>query len=121
MSSHGVDVISIDVSINVDVSFSSASFNVHKRPCLLVDPWLLEVDRSVHLHVLTVHDLPCWSLDALVNGLTSGTPVLFHERWPPYLLSPTFVVSTKVRSILVPSLRSGSSSAPSRTTASGKS
>ena len=58
-----------------------------QRPRLLVDPWLPEVDRSVHLQVLKVHDLPLRSLDAFVNGPTKGMPGLIHERWPPSTVS----------------------------------
>ena len=51
-----------------------------QRPCLLVDPWFLELACSEHLQVLVVHD-------AFADGLTYGIPVLIHERWPPSAVS----------------------------------
>ena len=62
---------------------------------------------STHLWHMFSHLSP-----ASVDGLTVGMPVLIHERWPP--LFSTFV-SMNVRS-KPSSLRSVSSSAPSRTT-----
>ena len=88
---------------------------------LLVFSRFLAFDRLVQLLVLVIHRLPFGSLRTLENGLTHGMPVLIHER-RPHLLSPTSVVSMKVRNIPSSSPRhSFSSSAPSRTTASRKS
>ena len=58
------------------------------------------------------------TLDAFVDGLADGMPILIHERWHP---SFTFVVSMEVRNALSSPARNVSSSAPSQTTASGES
>ena len=82
---------------------------------LVVHPFPLQVDRYVHLNVLVVHNLPFLPLDAFEDGLADAVTVSPHPpAVAPQRLSPTFVVSMKVRS-------APSSSAPSRTTASRKS
>ena len=63
-----------------------------QRLCFLVDPWLPEVDRSVHLHEMLSNHLQNMTthskvLDAFVSGLTKGMPGLIHERWPPSTVS----------------------------------
>ena len=81
------------------------------RSDLRWDGAFLELDCSEHSQFLVRHDLRI--LDAFVEGLTYGIPVLIHERW-----SLTFVVSMKVLNTPYSSLRGVNSSAPSRTIAS---
>ena len=44
---------------------------------------ILTFDRFVQFYTLVVHGLPFRSLDAFVDGLAGGVPVLIHEQWLP--------------------------------------
>ena len=80
-------------------------FQCPQGPRLLVDPWLLEIDRSVHLHdnlYMTSHAGPSTPF----FGLKKGMPVLVHVHY---------------RTSAFSHIRGISSSVPSSTAASGKS
>ena len=67
-------------------SFISCFFQRPKRLGLLLTRFLT-FDRFVQLYILATHVLPFRSLEAFVDGLAEGVPVLIHEWRLPSAVS----------------------------------
>ena len=116
-------ILNLSLTASVVVRFPICLGVSHRpqRPCILVDFWLVNFDRSMQLHTLAAHVLPFGSRNSFADGLTNGLPVLTHERWPHLFFVSHIRGVDESAQCSFSSAGNVSSPDPSRTTASKES